>query len=404
MILSVKNVSKAYPVYRNRFDKLLDLFFGKKQKEKFVLENINFEVKKGESIALIGQNGAGKSTLLKIIAKTLKASSGDIKINGSVASILELGIGLHGELSGRDNVYQICSLMGFSKSKIDSLMDHIRDFSELGEYFDDLVLKYSSGMQVRLAFSIVTATRPDILIIDEALSVGDVYFQHKSFKRIRDFKELGTTLIIVSHDAEAVKGICDRAILLHNGKILKDSVPGVVFDYYNALIAKKEHEHIIQTNTQNTVTTNCGNKKAVFENIKLLNENNEEIKIIRVGQKIKLSAICKLHEDLESLVFGYQIKNNLSQIIFGTNSFFYQKEIKNAKNGQKYEINVEFDANFGVGNYAITVAIHSNKNHLENNYDWIDNAIIFSVINENKNDFIGVSYIDTKINMELISE
>ncbi|ASM35806.1 ABC transporter [Campylobacter sputorum subsp. bubulus] len=403
MILEVKNISKYYYEYE-RFLKRFFSWFGidNNQKKLTILNDINFKVKSGESIGLIGVNGAGKSTLLKIISNTLKPSSGTIKLNGKIASILELGMGFYGDLTGRENAYNACALYGYSKNKIDKLISYIQDFAEIGEYFDMPVRIYSSGMQIRLAFAVVTASRPDILIIDEALSVGDTYFQHKSFDRILEFKKLGTTLIIVSHDSAAIKTICDRVILLDKGNILKDGKPSDVLDYYNALISKKENEQIIQKNRSgNQVLTISGNSKANITSIKILNSQNKELKLVNIGEKIRLKISVLANLDLDSLVCGFQIKDRFSQIVYGTNSFFLDKILKNVPKNEKIDFNFEFVANLGVGSYSISVAIHSNQNHIGDNYEWIDNAVIFQIQNiSNKPEFIGLAFLDTILNTE----
>lgn len=403
MVLEVKNISKYYYEYE-RFLKRFIGWFGvnTNQKKIFVLKDINFNVKRGESLGLIGVNGAGKSTLLKIISNTLKPNNGEINLNGKVASILELGMGFNGDLTGRENVYNACALYGLSKKKIDDVIKYIEDFAEIGEYFDMPVRIYSSGMQVRLAFAVVTAKRPDVLIIDEALSVGDAYFQHKSFDRILEFKKLGTTLIIVSHDSTAIKSICDRVILLDKGVILKDGKPSDVLDYYNAFLSNKENSQIIQTkNTDNKISTISGNLKANITDIKLLNLQNEELTFVNIAQKVRLKISIIANEYLNSLVCGFQIKDRFSQIAYGTNSFFLNKELINVAKNEKIDFYFEFIANLGIGSYSISVAIHSNKNHIDDNYEWKDNAIIFNMQNiSNKPEFIGLAFLDAKIEVE----
>src|SRR5690606_6494074 len=196
--------------------------------EHWVVRGVSFEIGAGEVVGIVGQNGAGKSTLLKMVAGTLQPTEGQLRVNGRIAAILELGMGFHPELTGRQNVMHAAGLMGFSARDVVAAMPGIEDFAEIGEYFDQPVRTYSSGMQVRVAFAVATAFRPEVLIIDEALSVGDSYFQHKSFDRIRSFREQGTTLLIVSHDRNAIQAICDRAILLERGRVLKDGEPEAV--------------------------------------------------------------------------------------------------------------------------------------------------------------------------------
>ena len=406
MILSVQNICKTYLDYESNFKRFISWFSKNKEEKnvKTVLKDVSFDVGAGEVVGLIGQNGAGKSTLLKIISRTLKPSSGRVTSGAKISSILELGMGFHGDLTGRQNAYQSCSLMGYSKEQIDEIIAYIEDFAEIGEYFDYPVRIYSSGMQMRLAFSVVTANRPDILIIDEALSVGDVYFQHKSFDKIKEFKSLGTTLIIVSHDSGAIKSICDRVILLEKGQILKDGEPEAVLDYYNALISKKQDVQISQITLQNGKTaTVSGNKKACIKNIEILDAAGKKIQNLEVGKKIKLKVTVLANENLPSLVLGYQIKNRFSQVVYGTNTYHLKQALKNLKKGEEYDFSFEFDANLGVGSFSVTIALHDSDNHLQNNYEWRDNAIIFNVVNFSKPDFVGLAYLEPSLEIKRIN-
>ena len=406
MILSVQNICKTYLDYESNIKRFASWFSKNKEEKnvKTVLKDVSFDVGAGEVVGLIGQNGAGKSTLLKIISRTLKPSSGRVTSGAKISSILELGMGFHGDLTGRQNAYQSCSLMGYSKEQIDEIITYIEDFAEIGEYFDYPVRIYSSGMQMRLAFSVVTANRPDILIIDEALSVGDVYFQHKSFDKIKEFKSLGTTLIIVSHDSGAIKSICDRVILLEKGQILKDGEPEAVLDYYNALISKKQDVQISQITLQNGKTaTVSGNKKACIKNVEILDASGKKIQNLEVGKKIKLKVTVQANENLPSLVLGYQIKNRFSQVVYGTNTYHLKQALKNLKKGEEYDFSFEFDANLGVGSFSVTIALHDSDNHLQNNYEWRDNAIIFNVVNFSKPDFVGLAYLEPSLEIKRIN-
>ncbi|MCF6188390.1 MAG: ABC transporter ATP-binding protein, partial [Desulfobulbaceae bacterium] len=235
----VKNLGKKYKRYPNRWARLREwLSFGRSihHQATWILRNLNFELGDGESLGIIGVNGAGKSTLLKLLTRTSAPSEGTVEIQGRVAALLELGMGFHQDFSGRVNALMTCQMMGLTTEESHELLPKIAEFSELGDYFDQPMRVYSTGMQVRLAFSAATAVRPEILIVDEALSVGDAYFQHKCIERIRSFREQGTTLLFVSHDPGAVKSLCERALLIDDGVILEDGPSDAVLDYYNARI------------------------------------------------------------------------------------------------------------------------------------------------------------------------
>ncbi len=397
--ISVIGLGKAYRQYANKWQQLAEWvlpFLGKRHKLHWVLKDINFNVKKGEAVGIIGINGAGKSTLLKLITGTSHPTCGSIDISGRVAALLELGMGFHPDFTGRQNVIMSGQLLGLSLEEIRSLMPHIEAFAEIGEYIDQPVRVYSSGMQVRLAFSVATAIRPDTLIIDEALSVGDVYFQHKSFSRIREFRELGTTLLIVSHDKQVIQSICDRAILIDGGGVAKEGAPEEVMDFYNALIAERENNSILQeVGEDGKIKTTSGTGEARVSEITLLDGNGKNVEIIGVGDKVNLQIKVKIYQPIPCLVLGYMIKDRLGQPIYGTNTFIKNKPQYDLSKGDELAYSFFFEANLGVGTYSIATALVSSDTHLENNYEWKDLALVFSVININKEHFVGCAWIDS---------
>lgn len=242
-IISVSNLGKAYKQYPSRWSRLAEwLTPGHRPRHslKWVLQDINFTIKPGEAVAIMGINGAGKSTLLKMITGTTQPTVGGVHITGRVAALLELGMGFHPDFTGRQNAFMAGQLLGFSVDEIDQLMPEIEAFADIGEYIDRPVRVYSSGMQVRLAFSVATAVRPDVLIVDEALSVGDAYFQAKCYRRVAEYKAAGTTLLLVSHNPGDVVKHCERAILLKNGRISADGPSREVSNLYlDELFGKK---------------------------------------------------------------------------------------------------------------------------------------------------------------------
>jgi lipopolysaccharide transport system ATP-binding protein len=398
--ISVRNLGKAYKRYPNRWSRLIEWMtpFGKPRHQlNWVLQNVNFDIKAGEAIGIIGTNGAGKSTLLKMISGTSHPNSGEIKITGRVAALLELGMGFHPDFTGRQNVFMAGQLLGYGVDEISRLMSKIEAFAEIGEYIDQPVRFYSSGMQMRLAFSVATAHRPDILIVDEALSVGDAYFQHKCFDRIREFRGQGTTLLIVSHDKMAIQSICDRAILLNGGGVALEGKPEVVMDYYNALIADKETQTVRQEALESgKVQTISGTGECKIESISLLT-NSQVTDMVQVGQAISLKVVISCKENVSSLVFGYMIKDRVGQSVFGTNTHHLGKELRNLKAGEKIELLLNFTANLGPGTYSIAAALHAHDSHLSKNYEWRDHALVFSVINTNQPHFLGVNWLPPQI-------
>jgi lipopolysaccharide transport system ATP-binding protein len=276
-------------------------------------------------------------------------------------------------------------------------MPEIVAFAEIGDYMDQPLRVYSSGMQMRLAFSVATARRPDILIVDEALSVGDAHFQHKSFERIRQFRAQGTTLLIVSHDKAAVQAICDRAILLNAGRMTMQGRPEEVMDYYNAMLAKNSPV-VAQTATPSgRVRTSSGTGEACVKSIGLFNTEGQCIEIVDVGQVVRLCIEVQVNAALDRLVLGYGIKDRLGQVIYGTNTDLKTCPVLHALPGAAYVFNFTFVANLGVGSYSLQTALVNAETHLDKNYEWLDLALVFQVTNLLKPHFDGCAWLDPVI-------
>ncbi|MDY6523621.1 ABC transporter ATP-binding protein [Acinetobacter faecalis] len=400
-MIKVANLGKAYKQYPSRWMRLIEWIMPGKveyHELKWVLQDISFTVQSGEAVGIIGINGAGKSTLLKLITGTTQPTIGSVQLDGRVAAMLELGMGFDPDFTGRQNAYMAGQLLGMTSADIEHLMPNIEAFAEIGEYIDQPVRVYSSGMQMRLAFSVATAIRPDVLIVDEALSVGDSYFQHKSFERIREFRKLGTTLLIVSHDKQAIQSICDRAILLSKGNVVMEGDPEVVMDYYNALLADHQNQEIKQEFREDgKIQTISGTKEVSIVDVSLIDENNHRVEVVAVGQSISLSVVVICNEPVEELVIGYMIKDRLGQSIFGTNTYYHQCKLHELTINKQIKFNFNFSANIGPGSYSIAIALHADDTHLSKNYEWRDHAVIFEVINIDKIEFVGVAWIPPTI-------
>lgn len=401
--IKVTHLGKAYKKYPTRWSRLAEwLLPNKKQYHSihWVLQDVSFFVHPGEALGIIGINGAGKSTLLKMITGTILPTTGTVQITGRVAALLELGMGFHPDFTGRQNTYMAGQLLGYSVEEVSRLMPEIEAFAEIGEYIDQPVRVYSSGMQMRLAFSVATAHRPDVLIVDEALSVGDAYFQHKSFDRIREFRKQGTTLLLVSHDKSAIQAICDRAILLNAGQLTMEGEPEAVMDYYNALLADHQNQTVKQeVRDDGKVQTISGTGEAIVIDITLLNERGEEVEVVDVGQLVTLRVLVETKSFVERLVLGYGIKDRLGQVVYGTNTDLKKQPLENLPDKSKVSFDITFHANLGPGTYSVQTALVSTDTHLVNNYEWRDLALIFYVINANKPYFSGIAWIDPKISI-----
>ncbi len=397
----VEGVGKAYKQYSGRWSRLLEWLVptwcgGRpRHQQKWVLQDISFSVEPGEAIGIVGVNGAGKSTLLKMITGTTQPTVGRVHTTGRVAALLELGMGFHPDFTGRQNAMMAGQLLGLSAGELERWMPEIISFAEIGDYIEQPVRVYSSGMQMRLAFSVACAKRPDILIVDEALSVGDTYFQHKSFERIRSFCRQGTTLLMVSHDKGAVQGICDRAILLDAGRLSMQGAPDAVMDYYNALLAERDVSTVRQQQTdQGQVQTASGSGEARIDDVYLLDEGSgARLESVNVGQSIALVVDAHIEKDLPEVVLGYAIKDRWGQTIYGTNTHHLHAPLKELRAGERLQYRFRFPANLGAGSYSMSIALHTADTHIAKNFEWRDLAIVFEVINADKDNFVGLAWL-----------
>jgi lipopolysaccharide transport system ATP-binding protein len=366
--------------------------------ERWALRNVTLDVAPGEAVGVIGANGAGKSTLLKLITGTTRPTTGDVVVEGRVAALLELGIGFHADLTGRDNVLIAGQLLGFQASEIVGRMEDIERFAEIGEYLDQPGRTYSSGMQVRLAFSVATAIRPDILIVDEALAVGDAYFQHKSFARIREFRAAGTTLLFVSHSAPIIKSICDRAVLLEHGVVARDGTPETVLDYYHALVANRTQRYEIAETSDGGMRS--GDRRASIEDITLIS-NGAAVSVIRSNEPATVRIRLRALDSLADLTVGFMIRDVLGNAIYGTNTYHLQHRRFNLVQGSGFVC--DFDIRkvaLGAGHYNMSVALHSDMTHISGNYDWWDRAIMFEVVPGNPDYGFGVVTLDVSCRID----
>ncbi|HSB94974.1 MAG TPA: ABC transporter ATP-binding protein [Spongiibacteraceae bacterium] len=402
--IRVHNLGKAYRQYSNRWARLAEWLSPTKKirhVQRWVLHDINFEVNAGESIGIVGINGAGKSTLLKIITGTTQPTTGSLEIKGTVAALLELGMGFHPDFTGRQNVFMAGQLIGLTHNEIITLLPEIQAFAGIGDYFDQPLRIYSSGMQMRLAFSLATARRPDILIVDEALSVGDSFFKHKSFARIREFREQGTTLLIVSHDRNAIQTICDRAILLHGGSIVRQGPPEEVMDFYNALMAETELQTVRQiTQRDGSVQTISGTGEAVIDSIDLLNSANAPVETVEVGAEVTFRVRVGIRQSVPRLALGYMIKDHLGQPIYGINTHRLGQALENLAAGEHIVYHIRFPVNLGKGTYSIALSLSCFDSHLDKNYEWRDRCLLFHVVNVRREDFVGCAWLNAKIDIE----
>jgi len=347
IVINVKDVKKSFKIYSDKGHTLKERLLFFKQRNSYtrheVLKGVTLEIKKGEVVGLVGHNGCGKSTLLKLMTKIIYPDKGKIEINGKISSLLELGAGFHPDMTGRENIYTNASIFGLTKREIDARLDDIIEFSELEEFIDSPVRTYSSGMYMRLAFSVAINVDADILLIDEILAVGDARFQAKCFNKMLELKKSGITIVIVSHDLGSIERLCNRAVWIENGKIKDEGIPhDIVAEYLDDIMSKDENKKIkVQSNENNQKNSKekteeriiekkenkkdknrTGNKDVEIIGIKLLNEKDEVSDTYNSEEKLKIQVKYKRNNDeLKDSVFGFGIFRNDGLNCYGTNTF-----------------------------------------------------------------------------------
>jgi lipopolysaccharide transport system ATP-binding protein len=397
--LRVERLGKRYKHYARGRDRLLEWASAGRlvrHTDAWVLQGVSFEVARGEGVAVVGANGAGKSTLMRLIAGTIQPSEGRIEVAGRVAA-LELGLGFHPDFTGRQNAFAAGELLGLRAADVERLLPEIEAFAEIGAAIEDPVRTYSSGMQLRLAFAVATAVRPEILIVDEVLAVGDAYFQAKCMARIRAFREQGTTLLFVSHDPTAVRRLCDRALLLDRGLLVRQGPASEVLDYYNALIAKLTGDYEIRQGRElagEGGTTRSGSRAARTLAVELLGESGPQ-RAFAVGAPLRIRVRGTARDAIEALTVGFSIRDRLGVEVFGTNTHHLGVPVPALAAGEAFTVEFELPLRIGVGSYAVTVALHTGANHVEGNYDWWDEVVTFQVVPGGEPVFVGAAYLPT---------
>lgn len=395
--LRVENVSKQYRIYATPADRLKEsLTRGrlKRHQEFWALKDINFEIEKGTTTGVIGPNGSGKSTLLQIITGTLNPTHGNVYYDGRVAALLELGAGFNPEFTGIENVFMNASLLGFSRKQTENFLPEVERFAEIGPFIHQPVKTYSSGMYVRLAFSIAVAADPEILIVDEALAVGDAIFQHRCTRRLKQMQDAGVTVLFVSHDPAAIRALCSRAILLHDGTIVDDGAPQDVLNRYQKIIMARENafeaaiaadsvvnDQGVEPFEENLAPLNYtfrhGDGTAEVLHVDLVNSRGELMQLVESGAPIQVRMRVRFHTDVDDPVCGFLIRNRHGINIYGTNTQLQQVEIGPVARDEVVEVTFAMNCFLAPDAYSIAVAAHSPA---AVSFDWIDGVIFFHVI------------------------
>ena len=399
--ISATGLGKAYRYYdhpRDRFLEFLPGFRKKRHSLQWAVRDVTFTVEDGEAVGIIGLNGAGKSTLLRLLTGTTAPTAGEFTVEGQVAALLELGIGIHPEFTGRQNARLSLQLLGLTESRINEVLPWIQEFSDLGHHMDQPVRTYSTGMQVRLAFSAATAVRPDVLIIDEALSVGDIIFQHRSMGRIKEMRSAGTTVLFVTHDPGAVKALCDRALLLDQGRIVCEGKPPEVYDFYNARIALQQGAPAAvaqQTLPDGEVSTRSGGGEISIRNVELEDSHGAPARVFPVAGRCRVMVAVNLDDSARIPTVGFLIRDRLGNDVFGSNTWHLELPEPQAGDGL-VRVAFETELRLGPGHYSMSISLHQGATHLEENHDWWERAVVFQVVHDESPIFSGVAQLHVK--------
>lgn len=412
-VIVVTDLVKRYKCYASPSDRLKEILFKKPRHRVFTaLDHVSLVLEKGQSIGVIGQNGSGKSTLLKILAGVILPDSGTVAIHGRVTGLLELGTGFHGEFTGRENIRHNASLLGLSREEIDAKMGDIEAFAELGPFIDEPLKIYSSGMVLRLAFSVAIHADPDVFIIDEALAVGDAYFQQKCTERIRAFREKGGSLLFVSHDMTSVKMLCDKVLVLDCGKTVGFGDPDAMVRLYNRLLAEKGSgdavagpAHLLEPPAstpgedtappaaqapQDTARRGYGSLAVCIRQVRLCLGDDLDATVLPSGHPATVRMDLEARDDVDELTVGLMIRDRFGQDIFGTNTYLMGERLRMTA-GERLEVCFSFPQwNLGPGPYTLTVAAHRSSAHIHGCYHWIDHAVSFQVVQGGGFEFAGM--------------
>ena len=395
--LRVDRVSKQYRIYERPGDRLTEsLTRGrwKRHREFWALRDVSFEIERGTTAGVVGPNGCGKSTLLQIVAGTLEPTHGAVERDGRVAALLELGAGFDPESTGVENVHLNAALMGFSRRETERLLPSVERFAEIGPFIHQPVKTYSSGMFVRLAFAVAASVEPDLLVIDEALSVGDAVFQHRCLRRIKELQERGATVLFVSHDAAAVRALCSRAVLLSAGRVVADGPPAEVLNRYQKLIMEREQAYEEEARAAADAGDAAaadgddlpppprhafrhGDGTAEVVGAELQDATRRAVAVVETGAELTLRLRVRFARETADAVVGFLLRDRHGVHAYGTNTKEQQVELGRVAAGEAVEVGFAFNCWLGAGEFNVSVAVHSRDGAA---YDWLDGVFFFRVV------------------------
>jgi len=400
--IEVKNVTKIYSLYKRPSDRLIDTFHlmpWRKYPKNEALKDVSFSVKKGETVGIIGTNGSGKSTILKIITGVLTPTKGEAIVKGRISALLELGAGFNQEYTGIENVYLNGTMMGLSKEEIEKKLPEILEFADIGDYVYSPVKTYSSGMFVRLAFAVAINIDPEILIVDEALSVGDVFFQAKCYRKFDEFKRQGKTILFVSHDLSSIAKYCDRVVLLNKGDKLGEGSPKEMIDLYKQVLVgqfKDENKQAVSEGLNND-TLEYGSKKAKYTGCKIIDSTGKNNNVILKGSTFKIVVDAEIYEDLEAPIFAFTFKNVQGTEITGTNTMIEKSITEGIKGGTKLTIEFTQDMNLQGGEYLLSLGLTGFEKGKFTVYHRLYDCINVTVVSDK--DSVGYYDMNSKVDI-----
>ena len=370
--IRTRALGKAYKRYPRKWGRLAEWIGGAPRHElHWALKDASMSIAPGEAVGIIGANGAGKSTLLKILAGTVRQTTGTVEVAGRLSALLELGLGFHGEFTGRQNVFMAGSLQGIPGEHMAQLFEGVEAFAEIGEYIDQPVRTYSSGMQVRLAFSVATVLRPDILIVDEALSVGDIYFQQKCFDRIRAYRDAGTTLLFVSHSLGTVYNLCTRAIFVEKGEIRLDGTPREAIDLYQARVVERgqqEHAAELQVVDRARAAGSYTTDAVRLESVDILDATGHRAEAFRGDEDMTVRVTVDFDREVDDPHIGFQIRDRMGQAVFMTTTHGLRATVGRVRRGERCVASFRLQPAIAPGQYTVTAGV-ANRGRFDGSFD-----------------------------------
>lgn len=399
--IEVKDVVKIYKLYNKPRDRVKEAFgFGKKQQTKlhYALNGVSLKIAKGETVGIIGTNGSGKSTILKIITGVLNPTSGEVHVDGRISALLELGAGFNMEYNGIENVYLNGTMMGFSEKEIEEKLPSILEFADIGDYVYQPVKTYSSGMFVRLAFAVAINIEPEILIVDEALSVGDVFFQAKCYRKFEEFKEQGKTIVFVSHDLSSISKYCDRVFLLNQGNLLGEGKPKEMIDAYKrVLVGQYEDagEEKAEAEAENPSALEYGNGQAQILEYYMTDDRGVRTCAIIKGSEFTIHMKVKFTEKIPAPIFAFSIKNVLGVEITGTNTMIEKAFLEGVELGQVKEITFTQKMSLQGGEYLLSLGVTGYRGETFEVYHRLYDILNISVVSDKNT--VGYYDMDSKV-------